>query len=128
MRGKTILYQKLRVVLGILRYSSVVLGIILTARLGTIQYSGHRESWYNLKMNKVVERADAYYGTKGVYAVTDDGIKTYNGLVIVAAHKSVPYGTFIETSRGIGVVLDYHTTSDKDLYDIGTTWGKGGKK
>ncbi len=111
---------------------AIILGLmatVLTAKLGTIEYQGHKETWYNLKMNKVVERADAYYGLSDVYGVTEDGIKTYNGFVIVAADMSVPYGTVVETSRGIGIVLDYHTVKNgENLYDIATTWGKGGKK
>ena len=111
---------------------AIILGLmatVLTAKLGTIEYQGHKETWYNLKMNKVVERADNFYGLSDVYGVAEDGIKTYNGFVIVAADMSVPYGTVVETSRGIGIVLDYHTVKNgENLYDIATTWGKGGKK
>ena len=100
-----------------------VLVTILTAKLGTIQYCEHRETWYNLSMKKVVERADAYYELSDVYGVREDGVKTYNGLVILAAHKSVPYGTVVETSRGMGVVLDYHTVKDgQNLYDLAVAW------
>jgi hypothetical protein len=100
-----------------------ILAVVLTARLGVVDFNGHKETWYDLNLSKVVERADKYYGTKGVYAVTDEGIKTYNGLVICAAHQSVPYGTLVETSRGIGVVLDYHTVAeDKTLIDVATDW------
>lgn len=106
-----------------------VLATILTAKIGTINYAGHVETWYNLKMNKVVERADAYYGLSDVYGVNEDGIKTYNGFVIVAADMSVPYGTVVETSRGIGIVLDYHTIKNgENTFDLATSWGKGGKK
>ena len=80
-------------------------------------------------LNKVVERADSFYGLSDVYEVREDGVKTYNGFVILASDKSVPYGTVVETSRGIGIVLDYHTVKDgKNLYDIATSWGKGGIK
>ena len=105
-----------------------LMATVLTAKLGTIEYNGHKETWYNLRMNKVVEKADAYYGLSDVYKVNEDGIKTYNGFVILAADKSVPYGTLVETSRGIGIVLDYHTTGREDLIDIATDWGKEGKK
>lgn len=106
-----------------------VLATILTAKIGTINYAGHVETWYNLKMNKVVERADNFYGLSDVYGVREDGVKTYNGFVIVAADKSVPYGTVVETSRGIGIVLDYHTIKNgENTFDLATSWGKGGKK
>ena len=106
-----------------------VLATILTAKIGTINYAGHVETWYNLKMNKVVERADNFYGLSDVYGVREDGVKTYNGFVILAADKSVPYGTVVETSRGIGLVLDYHTIKNgENTFDLATSWGKGGKK
>ena len=111
---------------------AIILGLmatILTAKIGTINYAGHVETWYNLKMNKVVERADNFYGLSDVYGVREDGVKTYNGFVIVAADKSVPYGTVVETSRGIGLVLDYHTIKNgENVYDVATSWGKGGVK
>ena len=111
---------------------AIILGLmatILTAKIGTINYAGHVETWYNLKMNKVVERADNFYGLSDVYGVREDGVKTYNGFVIVAADKSVPYGTVVETSRGIGLVLDYHTIKNgENTFDLATSWGKGGKK
>lgn len=99
------------------------MAMVLTAKLGTVQFEGHKETWYDLDMSRITERADTFYGSQGIYAVTEDGIKTYNGLVICAAHKSVPYGTLVETSRGIGVVLDYHTVAeDKTLIDVATDW------
>ena len=111
---------------------AIILGLmatILTAKIGTINYAGHVETWYNLKMNKVVERADNFYGLSDVYGVREDGVKTYNGFVILAADKSVPYGTVVETSRGIGLVLDYHTIKNgENTFDLATSWRKGGKK
>lgn len=106
----------------LIRGIATLLAVVLTAKIGTIQYNGHRETWYDLKMNRIIQRANAYYGMDGVYEVREDGVKTYQGLVICAAHKSVPYGTLIETSRGIGVVLDYHTMNDKTAVDIATDW------
>lgn len=101
-----------------------VLSLVLTAKLGTINYHGHKETWYDLKMDKVVERADAHFGMTDVYDVRDDGVKTYNGFVICAADWSVfPYGTTVETSRGIGIVLDHHQT-DSNVIDIATAWRK----
>ena len=97
--------------------------LILTATLGRITYSGHTETWYDLPMSRVVERADAYYGLSDVYAVRDDGVKTYNGFVIVAADWDLhPFGSIIETSRGTGIVLDTHTATDRAVVDIATDW------
>ena len=94
---------------------------VLTAAKGVNRFMGHTETWYNLNMSRVVQRADEYFGISDAYAVREDGIKTYNGLVILAADKSVPYGTIIETSRGKGIVIDYHETK-KDIVDIATDW------
>ena len=111
-----------------IRTAATLAAIILTAKLGRIQYGDHIETWYNLRMNKVVERADAYYGLSDVYRIRDDGVKTYNGFVIVAADWSkYPFGSVIETSRGVGVVLDYQTSGQPELIDIATAWGKEGK-
>ena len=97
----------------------------LTKKMGTHIFKGHTETWYNLKMDRVIERADAYYDSdEDSYLIRDDGVKTYKGFVICAADWSVhPYGSFVETSRGIGIVLDHHTVKgNKTLVDIATNW------
>ena len=109
--------------------SAVTVMVTLTAKTGRLIFNNHTETWYNLRMNKVVERADAYYGLSDVYAVREDGVKTYNDFVICAADFNLyPYGSLIETSLGTGIVLDTHTAKDRAIVDIATTWGKGGKK
>lgn len=102
----------------------VTLGvIILTARAGKIQYAGHPETWYNLNMSRVVERADAYYGLNDVYAVREDGVKTYNGFVMVAADWQIhPFGSLVETSRGLGIVLDTGAFKDRETIDLAVNW------
>jgi len=35
---------------------------MLTARLGTITYNDHRETWYDLPMQRIVECADRLEG------------------------------------------------------------------
>ena len=94
---------------------------VLTAAKGVNRFMNHTETWYNLNMKKVVQRADEHFGIRDAYAVREDGIKTYNGFVILAADKSVPYGTIIETSWGTGIFIDYHET-EKDIVDIATNW------
>lgn len=97
---------------------------VLTAAKGINTFCGHTESWYNLKMTKVVQRADRYYGLKDVYKVRDDGVKTYNGFVICAGNYEVhPYGSVVDTSLGTGIILD-HTGkgTDKTVIDIATAW------
>lgn len=112
-----------------MRNRTLLTALILTAALGRITYGDHVETWYNLPMQNITEKADAYYGLSDVYSVRDDGVKTYNGFVIVAADWSkYPFGSVVETSRGLGLVLDYQTTGDPNVIDIATSWGKGGKK
>jgi hypothetical protein len=108
----------------IIRGLATLLAVVLTAKMGTIKYGNHRETWYNLPMDKVIERTDAAIGMTDLYWVREDGVKMYSAWVIVAAHPSVTRYSFVETSLGQGVVLDYHTVNDPNLYDIATTWSK----
>ena len=101
--------------------------VILTAGLGRITYGNHVETWYDLPMNKVIQRSqDA--GIPCEYWVDDRGVKMFGQWVIVAAHPSKTRYTRVQTSLGEGIILDFHTTPDTELYDIATSWGKGGKK
>ena len=89
---------------------------------GRLSYLDHIETWYDLNMKRVIERADAYYGLSDVYEVREDGVKTYNGFVILATDwNKYPYGSLIETSLGTGIVLDAHTT-ESNVVDIATDW------
>lgn len=97
--------------------------IILTARAGKITYNGHTESWYDLPMQKVIERSDEATGLSDMYWIREeDGVKMYGPWVIVAAHPSVTRYSLVETSLGTGIVLDRHTVPDVNLYDIATDW------
>ncbi len=102
----------------------MLMAVVLTAKLGRIQYQGHTETYYNMKMDRIIERADAYFERdEDLYKVREDGVKTYDGFVIVATNWKVhPFGSFVETSRGMGIVLDHHTAKDKNLVDIATNW------
>ena len=105
----------------------VMLASILTAGAGRITFNGHTETWYNLPMDKVVERSDAAIGVTDMYWVREDGVKMYGPWVICAAHPSKIRYSRIQTSLGEGVILDTHTTNDKELIDIATTWERGTK-
>lgn len=108
-----------------IRVLGLAVAVVLTAKLGRVQFNGHDETFYNLNMSRIVEKADAYYGLSDVYAVREDGVKTYNGLVMVAANFEVhPYGSLVETSRGLGIVLDTgdFAKSEPTLIDIAVTW------
>ena len=99
----------------------IYLAVILTARLGTVQYNGHKETWYNLPMGKCVQRAQDM-GIPCEQWEREDGVKMFGPWVIVAAHPSVTRYTIVDTSLGQGIVLDRHTCQDKNLYDIAVNW------
>ena len=100
---------------------ATLIATVLTARAGTIDYQGHKETWYDLDMSRVVKRAQDM-GIPAEYWVREDKVKMFGPWVIVAAHPSVTRYTRIQTSLGEGIVLDYHTAGDKNLYDIATDW------
>lgn len=97
--------------------------LMLTPKGGVFtNEAGYKETWYNLKMDKVVSRTDQALGMTDLYWVREDGVKMYGPWVIVAAHPSVTRYTRLQTSLGEGIVLDTHTTGDKTLIDIATAW------
>ena len=109
------------------RVLTILTAVVLTAALGRITYGNHVETWYDLPMNKVIQRSqDA--GIPCEYWVDDRGVKMFGQWVIVAAHPSKTRYTTVQTSLGEGIILDFHTTPDTKLYDIATSWGNGGKK
>ena len=97
--------------------------IMLTARGGVYNNpdTGMTETYYNRPMTKVVQRAQEA-GIPCEYWERDDGMKMFGPWVIVASHPSVTRYTFVETSRGTGIVLDRHTVSDENVIDLAVTW------
>ena len=101
----------------------VLIAAMLTARAGVFQNgsTGLTETWYNLPMRNVVQKAqDA--GIPCEYWVRDDGIKMFGPWVIVASHPTKTRFSFVETSRGTGIILDRHTVDDTELIDIAAEW------
>ena len=106
----------------VIRAITTLFAITLTAKLGTIQYEGHKETWYNLNMSRCVRNAQNM-GIPCEYWVREsDGCKMFGPWVIVAAHPSVTRYSLVETSHGTGIVLDRHTAGDPNLYDLAVTW------
>lgn len=110
-------YMKNKVIRGIITLFSV----ILTARAGRITFNGHTETWYDKPMNRVIGRVQMI-GIPADYWIRDDGVKMFGPWVIVAAHQSKIRYTRLQTSLGEGIILDYHTMDDPELYDIATDW------
>lgn len=103
------------------------IGVPLTAQRGVCKGPSGKETWYNLPMDKVVNkmRSLGYTESDYPYYIRSDGVKTLGDYVIVAAdldeHKR---GDIIETSLGLGIVCDtgeFADTTDIDI-DIATNW------
>lgn len=97
----------------------------LTRRNGVFYFQGRRESYYNLPMSRVVSNMNRM-GFHGSYSVRYDGVKLFNGYVMVAGDLSVyPRGSLIETSLGTGIICDTGTFVYKygaNALDIATNW------
>ena len=105
-------------------FTQRVEGRVLTKKGGINTFEGHQESWYNLKMTKVIQRAQAN-GVTGVYWENSDGLKMYGSYIIVAANYDIyPYGSLVNTSRGIGIVLDTGEFIKKNpaMIDLAVAW------
>lgn len=98
---------------------------VLTKRGGVNYYNGHKETWYDLDMTRIVKKAKRI-GVPGEYWVSEDGLKMYGDFVIVAADFDVhPYGCVVLTSLGVpGIVLDTgaFTESDPEQIDVAVDW------
>lgn len=106
------------------RIVTILATAILTARLGRIDFQGHQETWYDLNMSKVVSNAHDH-GIDGEYWINDDGLKMLGNYVMCAGHPS-RYGELVETSRGIGIIVDtgdFAKERPNDI-DVATAWGK----
>lgn len=76
--------------------------------------SGLKETWYNLPMFGCLDLMGLSYDG---YHEREDGVKTYNGYVMVASPdlEKWPMGTYIETTRGMGYVVDECPTGSLDI-------------
>ena len=97
---------------------------VLTKKGGVNTFEGHQETYYNLKMDRIIQRAQDK-GIPGLYWENPEGIKMYGYFVIVAADwNEHPYGSTVNTSKGWGIVLDTgdFVRRDSTLIDIATNW------
>jgi len=72
----------------------------------------------------VIQRAQAN-GITGVYWENADGLKMYGSYIIVAANYDIyPYGSLVNTSRGMGIVLDTGEFIKKNptMIDLAVAW------
>ena len=96
--------------------------VMLTAALGRITFNGHMETWYNLPMERVTAKAYEN-GIQGERWDRADGCKMI-GKFIICAGAEDRYGEVVETSRGLGMILDTGEFSKKDptAIDMAVTW------
>ena len=104
-----------------MRNKGILLAIILTASLGRVTYNGHTETWYDLPMQNVIQRAQDI-GIPAESWIREDGVKMFGPWVIVASHPSKTRYSLVQTSLGEGIILDRHEMPDTELYDIATDW------
>lgn len=100
---------------------------VLTKSKGTVQFDGHKETYYNLNMSKVVSNAQKKIeGAKEwEYWEREDGAKMLGDYIMVAADQKIhPYGSLVETSLGTGIVVDTGTfiQTNPQQIDIAVTW------
>lgn len=84
-------------------------GAVLSRGAGTITGPSGKETYYNLNMAVCVRimRRMGFSEAAYPYKVRADGVKTLGGYVMVAANLNIrPRGSFIMTSRGVGIVVD----------------------
>lgn len=112
-----------RMLLKKLSTNTILALTVLTAAKGINNFMGHQESWYNLPMKKVIERADHVFGKNPYWIREEDGVKMY-GPFVICAGKSSRYGEVIDTSLGKGLILDTgdFVKENPDMIDIATAW------
>lgn len=97
----------------------------LNAYDGVNYYNGRKETYYNLPMKRIVEKAKAK-GIYGEYWIREDGVKMFGHYVMIAAPFDVyPYGTIVEgTSLGDAIVLDTggFAEKNKSQIDVAVDW------
>ena len=102
---------------------------VLTKSKGTVQFDGHKETYYNLNMSKVVSNAkkkiQAAQDENWEYWEREDGAKMLGDYIMVAADQKIhPYGSLVNTSLGMGIVVDTGTfiQTNPQQIDIAVTW------
>lgn len=95
----------------------------LNKRDGVNYYNGIKETYYNLPMDRVLERADRNFGSHHKRWVNEDGCKMYGPYIICAGPVEM-YGEIVETSLGEGIILDTGAfcLENKNALDLAVTW------
>ena len=98
----------------------------LNKRDGVNYYKGQKETYYNLDMTRIYDKADRNFGRHHKKWIRSDGVKMYGPYVVLAVPFDVyPYGTTdIETSLGLGIALDTgaFAETNKNQIDVAVDW------
>lgn len=98
----------------------------LNKRDGVNYYKGTKETYYNLDMTRIYEKADRNFGRHHKKWTRSDGVKMYGPYIVLAVPFDVyPYGTTdIETSLGLGIALDTGAFAEenKNQVDVAVDW------
>ncbi|MBR3132632.1 MAG: hypothetical protein IKG42_00900 [Clostridia bacterium] len=102
-------------------------GQVLTRSAGTIQGPSGKETYYNLPMNGVIRnmRNRGFSEAEYPYWIREDGCKMLGDYIMVAASLDIrPYGTIVQTSRGLGIVADTGSFASSNQYqlDLAVSW------
>lgn len=106
-------------------YNHTWTGEVLNSTNGRVDGPNGAETYYNLPMSGVVSlmNSNGYYGTTWTRS---DGAKMWNSYVMIAADLSkYPKGTIVETTLGMGIVVDtggFVTNGSGVAFDIATNW------
>ena len=105
-----------------MKWGMILLVTVLTAQLGRVTYNGHYETWYNLNMSRIVNKAHDN-GIDEEYWISEDGLKMLGDYVMCAGHPD-RYGEVVETSRGLGIIVDTgeFVKTEPDTIDIAVSW------
>ena len=106
--------------------SVMVQASTLTKKRGVNYYNGTKETYYNLDMTRIYEKADRNFGKHHKKWTRSDGVKCYGPYIVLAVPFDVyPYGTTdIPTSLGLGIALDTgkFAETNKNQIDIAVDW------
>ena len=99
---------------------------VLTKKSGVNYYNGTKETYYNLDMKRIYEKADKNFGSHHKKWTREDGVKMYGPYVVLAVPFDVyPYGTTdIPCSLGLGIALDTGKFAEtcKNQIDVAVNW------
>ena len=97
----------------------------LNKRDGVNYFGDQKETYYNLPMERIYQKADKEFGSHHKKWTRSDGCKMYGPFICCAANwDEHPYGSLVESSLGTCIVLDTGAFADGNpkQIDIAVDW------